>query len=208
MTVEEESNAVYISLRMNYDDEDMEETISDFASRMQSELEEIQPSVIIVDQRFNGGGDFTRTAEFMSSLGALAGDGRVYMLTGGGTFSAGIVNLAFAEQAAPDRIFFVGEEIGDRLQFWAEGWFYDLPNSNFLARFSTGYYDLQNGCEGLFRCHWGSLHLMPVLVDDLDVDIAAPITFEDYAAGIDPAMRSLQWGETARHWAREAWDQL
>ena len=128
----------------------------------------------------------------MSALGDIVGEeGRVYLLASGNTFSAGIVNLAMAEEAAPERTFIVGEPIGDRLQFWAEGWWFSLPNSGFRARYSTGFYDLQNGCEGIFICHWGSLHIFPVIVDDLDIDIAAPLTFEAYAAGRDPGMEAV-----------------
>ena len=208
MEVLPETNAVYINMRRNYSDDDMTESLTEFLARISVEIAELSPRTIIVDHRMNSGGDFTKSAEFMTSLGELVGDGRIYMLTGGSTFSAGIVNLAFAEQAAPEQVFFVGSPIGDRLQFWAEGAWFDLPNSKFFARFSTGYYDLQNGCEGLFRCHWGSLHLMPLIVNDLDVDIAAPMTFEDYVAGRDPAMRSINWGEMARQWDREDWDTL
>lgn len=106
--------------------------------------------------------------------------------------------MAFAKENAPDRTIIVGEEIGDRLQFWAEGWRYDLPNSGFRARYSTAFYDLQHGCRGLFRCYWGTFYLFPVIVDDLDVDISAPLTFNAYTAGRDPAMEAVSAAEQAR----------
>lgn len=182
---------VYISIRSNLDD-DSGEPLSAWVARAETEIRQMAPRYVIVDQRFNGGGDLTQTEPLMSALGEIAGpDGRVYLLAAGNTFSAGIVNMAMAKEAAPGRTIIVGEAIGDRLQFWAEGFWYSLPNSGFRARYSTGFYDLQNGCEGIFICHWGSLHIFPVIVDDLDVDIAAPLGFEAWAAGRDPGMDAV-----------------
>ncbi len=186
-----ELDAAYVNLRFNISD-DSGESLVDWVRRTTDELAAIGPKVIIVDQRFNTGGDLTQTHILMTALGEIVGpDGRIYLLASGNTFSAGIVNMAMAKDGAPDRTIIVGEEIGDRLQFWAEGWWYSLPNSGFRARYSTGFYDLQNGCEGLFRCHWGSRHIFPVIVDDLDVDISAPLSFEAYAAGRDPAIEAI-----------------
>jgi hypothetical protein len=50
----------------------------------------------------------------------------------------------------------------------------------------------------LFRCYWGTYYLFPVIVDDLDVDIPAPLTFNAYAAGRDPAMEAVSAAERAR----------
>jgi len=192
-----ELDAAYVSLRSNIDDASGE-TLVEFGDRAIRELNEMAPSAIIFDQRFNGGGDLTQTQTLMTALAGIVGpNGRIYLLTSGNTFSAGIVNLAMAEEVAPDQTHLVGEAIGDRLQFWAEGWWYSLKNSGFRARYSTGYYDLQNGCEGLFLCHWGSLNIFPVIVEDLDVDIAAPLDFASYATGRDPALEAVFAAERA-----------
>ena len=188
----------YIALRTNLDDGGAE-SLAAFADRVQRELAADPARAVIVDQRFSGGGDLTITHEMMAALPDLVGaDGRVYLLTSGNTFSAAIVNLASAEETAPDRVQLVGEPIGDRLQFWAEGWGYELPNSGFRARYSTGFYDLQNGCTGLFRCAWGSLHIFPILVEDLDLDIPAPLDWTAYIAGRDPALEAVLAAEGAR----------
>lgn len=187
-----ELDAVYLNLSQNLNDESGE-SLADFVARAGDEIAAIAPSVMIVDQRLNGGGDLSITQPLMVRLGDIVGpEGRVYLLTSGSTFSAGIVNLAMAKEAAPEQTRLVGEPIGDRLQFWAEGWWYSLPNSGFRARYSTGFYDLQNGCEGLFICPWGSLHIFPVIVDDLDIDIPAPLNWDDYVAGRDPAMEAIR----------------
>ncbi len=187
-----ELDAVYLNLSQNLDDESGE-SLSEFVRRAGDEIAAMAPAVIIVDQRLNGGGDLTITQPLMVRLGDIVGPGgRVYLLASGSTFSAGIVNLAMAKEAAPDQTRLVGEPIGDHLQFWAEGWWYSLPNSGFRARYSTGYYDLQNGCEGAFICPWGSLHIFPVIVDDLDIDIPAPMSWQAYVGGRDPAMEAIR----------------
>jgi hypothetical protein len=192
------ADIAFISLRTNLDDDSAESLVA-FTERVQAELAAAPARAIVVDQRFSGGGDLTITHDMMAALPELAGpDGRVYLLTGGNTFSAAIVNLASAEEVAPERVMLVGEPIGDRMQFWAEGWAYELPNSHFRARYSTGFYDLQNGCHGLFRCAWGSLHIFPILVEDLDLDIAAPLTWDAYIAGRDPALEAVLAAEAAR----------
>ncbi|MFN3228283.1 MAG: hypothetical protein ACK41P_00345 [Asticcacaulis sp.] len=189
-----EMNAVYINLRANLDD-GTGQSLRQFSESTRKALlsRAKPPRMVIVDLRFNHGGDYSLTHDLMVSLGKSVGrDGRVYFLTSGNTFSAAIVSLAFAKQAAPDKVVLVGEPIGDRLQFWAEGWRYTLPNSGFGARYATAYYDLQKGCEGIFRCYWGAFYLFPVTVDDLDIDLSAPLTFESYVAGRDPAFEAIR----------------
>ncbi len=192
-------DGMYINIRTNMDDRSGQ-TLRTFARETVTELRARPraPRVLIVDLRFNHGGDYTLTHELMSALGDIVGpQGRIYLLASGNTFSAAIVSMAFAKQSAPDRTIVVGEEIGDRLQFWAEGWHYALPNSRFRARYATAYYDLQHGCTGIFRCYWGAFYLFPVLVDDLDVDIRAPLTFDAYLAGHDPGLDAILARESA-----------
>lgn len=191
-------DAVYINLRTNIDD-DTGQSLKAFVDATVADLRRVRPATVIVDLRFNPGGDYSLTHPLMSALGDIVGpDGRVYLLSSNNTFSAAIVSMAFAKQGAPDRTVIVGEGVGDRTAFWAEGWRYELPNSGFGARYSTAFYDLRNGCKGLFRCYWGAFFLMPVIVDDLDVDIPAPITFADYAAGRDPGMEAIEKAEAVR----------
>jgi len=193
-----DQGAVYINLRTNIDDSSGQ-SLEAFVAETIADLRNTRPATVIVDLRFNPGGDYSLTHPLMSALGDIVGpDGRVYLLSSNNTFSATIVSMAFAKQGAPGRTVIVGEEIGDRTAFWAEGWRYELPNSGFGARYSTAFYDLRNGCKGLFRCYWGAFFLMPVIVDDLDVDIPTPITFADYAAGRDPGMEAIAKAEAAR----------
>jgi hypothetical protein len=193
-----ELGAVYVNIGTNLDDKSGED-LRTFSTETASALTARRPRAVVIDLRFNHGGDYSLTHELMVSLGDAVGpEGHIYLLTSSNTFSAAIVSLAFAKEKAPERTVIIGEEIGDRLQFWAEGWAYNLPNSGFRARYATAFYDLQNGCRGFFRCYWGAFNLFPVIVDDLDVDLRAPLTFEAYVAGRDPAMEAVIAAERAR----------
>ena len=76
-----ERKAVYVQYRWNNDSN--AESISDFGVRVEELLDETQPRFIILDQRFNGGGDYTTTAGLMSSLpGRLPDDGQLFLITG------------------------------------------------------------------------------------------------------------------------------
>ena len=62
--------------------------ISDFLSATTDEMREHPPCNIILDMRFNTGGDYTRAARFASHLpDFVPTSGRIYLLTGPQTFS-------------------------------------------------------------------------------------------------------------------------
>src|SRR5262249_1184454 len=65
--------------------------IKDFLEASQSALKQHKPFNIVFDNRFNGGGDYTRTYSFAHGLiDDVPAPGRIYVLTGPATFSAGI----------------------------------------------------------------------------------------------------------------------
>jgi hypothetical protein len=53
------------------------------------------------------------------------------------TFSAAISSVGYLEQTAPDRVTIVGEIVGDRLEFWAEGGPVTLPRTGMRLSVST-----------------------------------------------------------------------
>ena len=87
-------------------------------------------------------------------------------------------------------ILFIGEGPGDRLEFFSEGGIMTLPNSGVMLLAATERHDYRTGCEGFSDCH-GSVVRHPIAVDSLAPDIAAPWTFEVYAAGRDPGMETV-----------------
>jgi hypothetical protein len=182
-----EIDAFVIELRQNHDAPTME--IASFAYAAEDAVRAAGRRHIVLDMRMNGGGDLNTTRAFMRRLPALA-PGRIFVLTSPWTFSAAISSTGYLEQAAPDRVTIVGEHIGDRLEFWAEGDGVRLPNSGALALFSTERHDYKTGCRPFTDCH-GSVVRHPIAVPTLAPDIAAPWTIEAYRAGRDPAMEAV-----------------
>ena len=188
-TVFEELDAVYLQLRINKSYYDQH--IEDFFAAARAMLKSARPRHVIVDLRLDGGGDLNTTREFLQSLPSLApGDGHIFVLTSGRTFSAGISSAGYLKQAAPQRVTIVGEPIGDHLEFWAEGGFVQLPVSKAVLLPATERHNYVTGCQET-DCH-DSIKRHPIRVRSLEPDIAAPLAYADYRAGRDPALEAVR----------------
>jgi hypothetical protein len=84
----------------------------------------------------------------------------------------------------------VGEMVGDRLEFWAEGGPVTLRQTGILIGRSLERHDYASGCRAYSDCH-RSVVDHPISVKTLAPDIAAPWTIETYRAGRDPAMEAV-----------------
>jgi hypothetical protein len=181
---------VYMQLKTNRDAEDGEQ-IRPFLSQARQSIVQAQPETVVLDMRFNGGGDYTKTAAFMSDLpGMIPAAGRVFVITHASTFSAGISSVGFAKQSAPGRVTIVGEQSGDRLVFYGEPRPLVLPNSGIGMSYATGLHDYLHGCRWFGPCYWVNW-LYPISVPTLAPDLAAPLSFALIAAGRDPAREAI-----------------
>jgi len=120
----------------------------------------------------------------------VADEGRVFVLTSGRTFSAGISSLGYLKQASGARVVIVGEPIGDYLEFWAEGQIVELPVSKAVLLNATERHNYVTGCPEA-DCH-DSIRNNPIRVSSLEPDILTPLTYEDYSAGRDPALERVR----------------
>jgi hypothetical protein len=182
-----EIDAMVIQLRQVFDSRDR--TIASFLDEMTQTITKEHPRNLIIDMRLNGGGNLNTARDFMKSLPKLV-TGRIFALTSPWTFSAAISSVGYLEQAAPDRVTIVGEEVGDRLVFWAEGRPIALSQSGTMILFATQRHDYKNGCRDFSDCH-GPVVQNPIAVPTLVPDLPAPWTFEAYRAGRDPAMEAV-----------------
>lgn len=182
-----EIDGMVIELRQNNDAES--ESIADALARIDAAIAQHHPRNLVLDMRLNSGGDLNTTRDFVQALPARI-PGRIFVLTSPWTFSAAISTTGYLEQAAPDRVTIVGEHVGDRLQFFAEGGPEALPNSGLMILAARERHDYLTGCEGFTDCH-GNVVRHPIRVASLDPDIAAPWTIEAYAAGRDPGMEAV-----------------
>jgi hypothetical protein len=149
-----------------------------------------KPRFVVLDFRLNGGGNYTRTYPFMGALLEVLGeDGRVYALTSGWTFSAAITTVGELKTLGRKQVTLVGEPVGDRLDFWAEGNSFVLPNSFMTVHYCSARHDYHGRCTDP-DCFWLNM-FYPVHVDTLDPDVPAPLTFAAYRELRDPAMEAV-----------------
>ncbi len=167
-----------------------EEPMQAFLARAKAALERERPGYVVLDMRMNGGGDYTTTYAFARALPALQPDGNIYVLTSPWTFSAAITTVAALKQAGGERVKIVGEPVGDRLDFWAEGNSFALPNAFLLVHYSTGRHIYDGPCTDRATCYWLN-ERYPVRVKTLAPGIHAPLSFQHYRAGRDPAMEAI-----------------
>jgi hypothetical protein len=177
---------LYIQYRANHGD-----GISEFEKRVRRAAAASPPRYIVLDQRFNGGGDYTLTADLMFDLPELVdGGGKVYVLTGPATFSAGINSIAFAKSTGGDRVVLVGTRVGDRERMYGETNEFELPNSALGMTFNTGLHDLADGCPPFPECYYRN-YFYDVAVGSLAPDIVIETRYADFLAGRDPVLEHV-----------------
>ena len=163
-------------------------SIKDFLSNAEKQLRREHPCNVIFDLRYDGGGDYLNTHHFARELPTLIPQaGRVIVLTGPATFSAGISTAVFVKNAGEERVTIVGEPVGDRLQFYSEGGQACLPDYPLCVVYQTGKHDYQHPCKDWTVCFWLN-YFFELRVKSLDPDYVVPLSFKDWRAGVDPAL--------------------
>jgi len=158
--------------------------IAPFLEQTEAEFNAQKPCAAVVDLRGNGGGNYTNAWRFAHALPDLTG--HVYILTDAGTFSAAITTTAFLKEAGGNKVTILGEPIGDRLAFYAEGSEGCLPNSKICDTYETGKHVYNAPCTDWRECFWVNW-LYPVRVKSLAPDEYIPSRFADWNAGHDAA---------------------
>ena len=182
-----EINGFVVQLRQTMDAPDR--SVRDFLNEMLETIKRDHPMNVVVDMRLNGGGDLNKARDFMKALPGLV-PGRVFVLTSAWTFSAAISSVGYLKQAAPSKVSIVGEEVGDRQVFFAEGSGVTLPNTQARFGVATERHDYKDGCRAFSDCH-GPVVRNPIAVPTFTPDIPVAWTFQAYAAGTDPAMDAV-----------------
>ncbi len=151
------------------------------------------PRNAIVDLRFNPGGNYALTADFTEALPkTLAPGGKVFILTSGNTFSAGLITAARLKYFAGAQGYVVGERIGDDERFWAEGSRIKLPNTGLSIGYATGYHDWMEGCSiTLILTCYPPNYIFGRPAGPMSPAIPAPISMTDYLAGRDSALLAI-----------------
>lgn len=166
-------------------------SVADFAAQVEAFIGGHAVDRLILDLRFNTGGNNGLAAPFMERLAVLEREktiGRLYVITGRATFSAGISHAAWLKQYSDAT--FVGEPVGDELDTWSEGGNIVLPNSGLTVHFTNGFHSLSSIEHPKFEQYeWSDLDL-----EDLDPDVPVRLSSDDYFSGRDPALAAILSG--------------
>jgi len=155
-----------------------------FVRSILSEAEKQRPRRLILDLRYNFGGDGSQVAAAIHEFIRRENDRpwrELYLLTGRKTFSAGIMLLnAFLKNT---EFTVVGEPAGAALNSYGDAVSRSYSRSGIHMNIST---------------KWNQLGSSDDLREFVPVDIPALFSFADYAAGHDPAIDPVLRGEEMR----------
>lgn len=150
-------------------------------------VDEDKPRKVVVDLRLNGGGDLTQMRGAFNRMlrdEAFKEPGRLYVITGQSTFSAGLFHAANLKAQGAT---VVGDLVGDDLDFWAEGGApFELPDSKMRISASTGFHSYSKKAYPEYK---EQLYLN-LDIDTLEPDLPVEMTFDDYVNGRDPVLEA------------------
>ena len=185
----EDTRTLYVHLNQNIN---LNCNINQFSKEVEQALSMNPIDDVIVDLRFNSGGDLTLTSKLVTGIPEWhQGAGAIYIVTGGPTFSAGIVTAARLKYYSGNRAIIVGEPAAEGLKFWAETRFITLPNSQLRIYAGFAAHNWEDGVYEADRRYFWLMHQLGVPAGDIDVDIPVTVSFQDYPLGEDPILNAI-----------------
>lgn len=168
-------------------DEPGAETVTAFSDALVQALERNPPDKLVIDLRFNTGGNLRLADPLFRRIAALPlaqERGRLFVITGRATFSAGITPVALLRQSS--RAVIVGEPVGDALDFWAEGGNILLPNTKLTLHYADGFHSYSTREYPQFLPYNYDLS-----VKSAGPDVPVELTIDQYLNGRDAAMEAI-----------------
>ncbi len=178
-------DALYLQFRSNEDEGDVK--IAPFVASVAERLRSTPLENVVVDLRFDTGGDNTQNRELMRQIASTV-RGKIYVLVGNYTFSAGIASAAALVHDGGEKVVIVGDEIADRTHWWSEGKHVCAPNAKVCFTVNTGFWDIVHGCEGQPACYGDQFDLR---VPSLAPTWRDPLTSRDWLTNRDPALEHI-----------------
>lgn len=163
-----ESKAIYIQYNRCQNDPKL--AFNDFARDLFAFADGHAVERVLVDLRFNGGGNSRVIHPLVSGLKSRRA--RVYALIGPGTFSSGV--LGAWELRRDARAVLVGEPTGERPNSYGEVRSFELPNSGIRVQYSTHFFRLVKDSDP----------------PAFEPDVVARRTLADALAGRDPVLET------------------
>lgn len=172
-----------IYFQFNRAQPDPSSPISELTEKMVRAIDERPVKALVVDVRFNTGGDAGVGTPLVEKLAARLRGIPVYVLTGRATFSAGIIHAAQWKQSADATL--IGERVGDYLDFWAEGGNLVLPHSQLTVHYANAFHAHSRREYPRFRPYFADSK-----VASLEPEVVVEPSWADYASGRDPVFET------------------
>jgi hypothetical protein len=163
---------------------DPQHPLAQFKEELLRALADHPKATLIVDLRFNTGGNGDIGGQMMEDIEAASALRKVYVITGRATFSAGLFHSVQWKHWG--KAIFVGEEAGDGLEFFAEGGNVLLPNSRLTIHFANGRH-----CYSSASNTPSSECFSELRVESLAIRLHASSSFEEYRSGRDAALDAI-----------------
>jgi hypothetical protein len=176
-----ESGVLYF--QFNRSDNARDETMAAFGERLLREIEIRRPRALVLDVRFNTGGNMTLSKQVLERLNERSANIPRYLITGRTTFSAGISAIGQFLSGGPATI--VGEVPGDDIDHWSEGGYLRLPNSRLEVDFQTVFHSYsRTPCPTDISC-------VDMNIQSIEPEVLVSPTWQDYLALRDGAMEAV-----------------
>jgi hypothetical protein len=169
----EDSGTVFFQYNRCANDPD--QPFEQFASEMFAFIDANPVQRVIIDLRFNGGGNSTVIKPFIDGMrtrSALNTEDTFFAFIGRGTFSSALMNAI--DLATQTNATLVGEGTGGKPNGYGEVRDFTLPNSGLPVQYSTRFFNNVPGYEG----------------DSYEPDREIVMTAEDVLAGRDPLLET------------------
>lgn len=175
-----------------------ERPMQTFADELFAALDANPVERLVIDLRFNGGGNSAVLDPLIERLSQhpISQEGRVFVLISRNTFSSAILNALDLQSMAGATL--VGEPTADRPDHFGEVRSFTLPNSGLLVTYSTKFFSIARGeanDQGDNMARMG-IWLADNPPDDsgirsLQPDVAVPFTSQDYFGLRDPLLEAV-----------------
>jgi len=150
-------------------------SFADFSDMLFEAFDQYPYTKFVIDLRYNSGGNSGIADPLIDRLAAderVNQPGKIFVVTGRHTFSSAVLNALSLKQKT--EAVFVGEPTGGSPNHYGELQFLTLPNSGIKVSYSTKYFKWTDDNS-----------------DAIYPEIATPVSFDDYLAGIDPALEAV-----------------
>ena len=147
---------------------------SKFNDELFATIKEYQPEKIVLDLRFNSGGNSGILDQFIEQIkqSYLNQKGKFFVLIGRTTFSSAIMNAV--ELKRNSNATFIGEATSGNINHYGEVRGFALPKSKIVVAYSTKYWENWKGKKG-----------------PLKPDTSVAYSIKNYMAGKDEALMSI-----------------